>query len=192
MADATYFPSAAAFRARLETHHATHTELLVGFHKAGTGEPSMTWTESVREALCFGWIDGVRRRVDDARYTIRFTPRKASSIWSAVNVKHVAELTAAGLMRPAGLAAYERVKEGKTAVYSFEQRTVDLPDAFAATFRTSKQAWAWFEQVAPSYRKAAVWWVISAKREETKAKRLQTLIDCSAAGERLPHMRPTR
>jgi uncharacterized protein YdeI (YjbR/CyaY-like superfamily) len=192
MADATYFPSASAFRAWLETHHATQTELLVGFFKTGTGEPTMTWTESVREALCFGWIDGVRRRVDDARYTIRFTPRKASSIWSAVNVKHVAELTAAGLMQPAGLAAYERVRSGKTAVYSFEQRTVDLPAPFEQTFRTSTKAWAWFEQAAPSYRKAAVWWVISAKREETQRKRLQTMIACSAAGERLPQMRPAR
>jgi uncharacterized protein YdeI (YjbR/CyaY-like superfamily) len=192
MADATYFPSASAFRAWLETHHATQTELLVGFFKTGTGEPTMTWTESVREALCFGWIDGVRRRVDDARYTIRFTPRKASSIWSAVNVKHVAELTAAGLMRPAGLSAYERVRTGKTAVYSFEQRTVDLPAPFERTFRTTTKAWAWFEKAAPSYRKAAVWWVISAKREETRLKRLQTLIACSAAGERLPQMRPAR
>jgi uncharacterized protein YdeI (YjbR/CyaY-like superfamily) len=148
----------------------------------------MTWTESVREALCFGWIDGVRKRIDDTAYTIRFTPRKSTSIWSAVNVKHVEELTAAGLMHPAGLAAFARVRENKVGVYSFEQRTVELPESYAATFRKHKKAWAWFEAAAPSYRKAAVWWVVSAKREETREKRLATLIERSAKGERLEHM----
>jgi uncharacterized protein YdeI (YjbR/CyaY-like superfamily) len=188
----TYFATPAKWRAWLLANHEHKTELLVGFHKTDSGVPSMTWTESVREALCFGWIDGIRRRVDDQRYTIRFTPRKPSSVWSAVNVRHVEELTAAGLMHPAGLAAFARVREGKTAIYSFEQRTVELPEPHATTFRRAKKAWAWFEQSAPSYRKAAVWWVVSAKREETQVMRLQTLIECSAAGERIPQMRPTR
>ncbi|MBY0492172.1 MAG: YdeI/OmpD-associated family protein [Gemmatimonadaceae bacterium] len=184
----TFFSAPAQFRAWLAAHHATASELLVGFHKAGTGTPSMTWTESVREALCFGWIDGVRKRIDDTAYTIRFTPRKPTSIWSAVNVKHVEELIAAGLMQPAGLKAFERMRENKVGVYSFEQRTVELPEPYASTFRKAKQAWAWFEASAPSYRKAAVWWVVSAKREETREKRLATLIECSRNGERLPHM----
>ncbi len=185
---AIYFSSPAEFRAWLTAHHESATELLVGFHKSGTGVPSMTWTESVREALCFGWIDGVRKRVDDTRYTIRFTPRKSTSIWSAVNVRHIEELTAAGLMYPAGVAAFERKRENKSGVYSFEQRTVELPESYAGTFRKQKKAWSWFEQSAPSYRKAAVWFVVSAKREETKLKRLALLIECSGNAERLPHM----
>jgi uncharacterized protein YdeI (YjbR/CyaY-like superfamily) len=188
MAAPTYFPSATAFRAWLEAHHLTARELLVGFHKAGTGIASMTWTESVREALCFGWIDGVRTRVDESRYTIRFTPRKPGSIWSAVNVRHVEELVAAGLMQSAGLAAYERRKDSKVGVYSFEQRSVELPEPYASQFRTQRKAWNWFSASAPSYRKAAVWWVVSAKQEATRARRLATLMDCSARGERLPHM----
>ena len=187
----TYFPSPAAFRDWLLEHHETATELVVGFHRTGTGTPSMTWTESVREALCFGWIDGIRRRVDDTRYTIRFTPRRKGSIWSAVNVKHVEELMAAGLMTPAGLRAFEARKDAKSGVYSFEQRTVELPAAYTAVFRKYRKAWLWFEASAPSYRKAAVWWVVSAKREETRARRLQQLIECSAEGARLPHMRPS-
>lgn len=187
MSAPTYFSSPAQFRAWLAAHHATASELLVGFHKAGTGVPSMTWTESVREALCFGWIDGVRKRIDEARYTIRFTPRKTTSIWSATNVRHVEELIAAGLMQPAGLRAFERMREHKVAVYSFEQRTVELPEPYRSTFRKAKQAWAWFEASAPSYRKQAIWYVISAKREETRAKRLATLIECSGKGERLPY-----
>ena len=165
--------------------------MLVGFHRKDTGLPSMTWTESVREALCFGWIDGIRKRVDDTRYTIRFTPRKPGSIWSAVNVKHVEELSAAGLMQPAGLRAFEARTSAKSGVYSFEQGVVELPPEFVATFKKQKKAWAWYEASAPSYCKAATWWVVSAKREETRQKRLATLIECSANGERLAHMRPT-
>lgn len=187
----TYFPSPAAFRAWLAAHHATHTELLVGFHKTGTGTPSMTWTESVCEALCFGWIDGVRTRVDDARYTIRFTPRKATSIWSAKNVKHVEELTAAGLMQPAGLAAFEARTANKVGVYSFEQALVELPEPFLSTFQKKKRAYTWFTQQPPSYRKPAIWWVISAKQDATRVRRLETLMECSANKERLPQLRPT-
>lgn len=185
----TYFPTPSAFRAWLHAHHATERELLVGFHKAGSGTPSMTWTESVREALCYGWIDGVRKRVDDTRYTIRFTPRKPGSIWSAVNVKHVEELIAAGLMQPAGLRAYEARTNAKTGVYSFEQPVVELSAAYTARFRKQRAAWTWFARSAPSYRKAAIWWVMSAKREETREKRLAVLIECSAQALRVPHMR---
>lgn len=187
----TYFSSPAAFRAWLVEHHESATELVVGFHKTGTGTPSMTWTESVREALCFGWIDGVRKRVDDTRYTIRFTPRKAKSIWSAVNVKHVQELITAGLMQPAGLRAFEARSAERSSVYSFEQEKVELPPEYIARFKKQKSAWTWFERAAPSYRRPAMWWVISAKREETRERRLQQLIACSAEGVRLPHLRPS-
>jgi uncharacterized protein YdeI (YjbR/CyaY-like superfamily) len=186
----TYFPSPSAFRDWLLANHESATELVVGFHKVGTGAPSMTWAESVREALCFGWIDGVRHRVDESRYTIRFTPRKTGSIWSAVNVKHVEELIAAGRMRPAGLRAFEARRDAKTGVYSFEQDAVALPAEFLAIFRKQKQAWRWFEASAPSYRREATWWVVSAKREDTRERRLQTLIACSAEGLRIPQMRP--
>ncbi|HEY0929434.1 MAG TPA: YdeI/OmpD-associated family protein [Gemmatimonas sp.] len=185
-AEARYFASAAAFRTWLDKHHGSKSELLVGFHKIDSGHPSMTWTESVREALCFGWIDGVRRRVDDERYTIRFTPRRAGSIWSAVNVKHVEELEAAGLMAEAGRRAFEARKENKVGIYAFEQVTVDLPEPFASRFRKKKKAFAFFESQAPSYRKVAVWWVVSAKREDTREARFTKLLDCSARGERLP------
>jgi uncharacterized protein YdeI (YjbR/CyaY-like superfamily) len=186
----TYFSSPAAFRAWLAKHHASHTELLVGFHKTSTETPSMTWTESVREALCFGWIDGVRKSVDDARYTIRFTPRKAVSIWSSRNVQHVQELIAAGLMQPAGLAAFEARKAHKVAVYSFEQGGVELPESYTKTFRKQRKAFAWFNTQPPSYRTPAIWWVVSAKQEVTRERRLATLIECSANEERLPQLRP--
>ena len=188
----TYFPSPAAFRAWLTEHHGTATELLVGYHKVSTGVPSMTWTESVREALCFGWIDGIRRRVDESRYTIRFTPRKKGSIWSAVNVQHVQELIAAGRMQPAGLRAFEARTNAKSGVYSFEQDTAELPAPFIAAFSKRKQAWAWFSASAPSYRKAAIWWVVSAKREETRERRLQQLMQCSAERVRLLHLTPSQ
>lgn len=187
----TYFSTPADFREWLAEHHELASELIVGFHKTGTGTPSMTWTESVREALCFGWIDGIRRRVDEARYTIRFTPRKKGSIWSAVNVKHVEELIAAGLMQPAGLRAFEARTSARSGVYAFEQATVELPPPFVARFKKRKSAWAWFEKAAPSYRRPAMWWVISAKREETRERRLQQLIECSAERMRLPHLRPS-
>lgn len=188
----TYFPTPDAFRAWLTQHHASATELIVGYHRVDSGTPSMTWTESVREALCFGWIDGIRKRVDAQRYTIRFTPRKPRSTWSAVNVKHVESLIAEGRMMPAGLAAFEARAAHLTGLYSFEQETVALPPSFVALFKRQTKAWQWFEASAPSYRKAATWWVVSAKRDDTRAKRLQTLIECSRDGLRVPPMRPTR
>ncbi len=186
----TFFASAADFRRWLEAHHDSHTELVVGFYKVGSGRPSMTWTESVREALCFGWIDGVRRSIDEHSYSIRFTPRKAGSIWSAVNLKHVDELIAAGRMTAAGLAAYERRKDAKSKVYAFEQADIAFTKADLATFKATPQALAFFKAQAPSYQKTATWWVISAKRPETRAKRLAQLIGCCANKERLPQYRP--
>jgi uncharacterized protein YdeI (YjbR/CyaY-like superfamily) len=182
----TYFATPAAWRAWLEKHHGTHQELLVGFYKNDSGKPSITWPESVDSALCFGWIDGVRRRIDEVTYTIRFTPRKARSTWSAVNIKRVADLTSLGLMHAAGIRAFEARTEERSRIYSFEQENVAFEAARESAFRANSHAWKFFESQAPSYKRAATWWVISAKKEETKAKRLTSLMEHSAQGWTLP------
>lgn len=185
-AAAIYFESAAAWRRWLAAHHASATALWVGFHKKGTGAPTMTWPESVDEALCHGWIDGIRKSVDDHRYVIRFTPRKPTSIWSAVNTRRAQELIDAKRMRPPGLRAFEARVERRSGVYSFEQRRVDLPPEYAKRLRANTAARKFFESEAPSYRKACFWWIVSAKREETRGSRLERLIEHSAKGERIP------
>lgn len=187
-----YFASPDAFRAWLQEHHETTTEVLVGFWKAHTGKPSLTWPESVEQALCFGWIDGIRRRVDDDRYTIRFTPRKSTSTWSEVNIRLAERLIAEGAMTPAGLAAFQR-RGQSTAAYSYESRPEALPDDYEARLRANSDAWSYWEAQAPSYRRAAIHWVTSAKQEATRERRLQTLIDDSAAGRTVkPLTRPGR
>jgi uncharacterized protein YdeI (YjbR/CyaY-like superfamily) len=188
-----FFASPNDFRAWLEEHHATETELLVGFHKKGSGKPSMTWPESVDQALCFGWIDGVRRRIDDERYAIRFTPRKPGSTWSAVNVKRARELLEEGLMRPAGLAAFERRADDRTAIYAYEQRKhAQLEPAMQERFEADEQAWTWFQAQPPHYRRAATHWVVSAKKPETRERRLMQLIADSRAGRTIkPLTRPS-
>jgi uncharacterized protein YdeI (YjbR/CyaY-like superfamily) len=181
----TFFAAPEEFRAWLEEHHATEPELLVGFYKKGSGRPSITWPESVDEALCFGWIDGVRRSLGDEAYTIRFTPRRQRSVWSNVNIRRAGELIAEGRMRPAGLAAFEARTGERSGVYSFEQKDqekVVLDEAQAREFQAVPGAWEYFQAQAPWYRRTATWWVISAKKEETRAKRLATLIADSAAG----------
>ena len=186
-----FFATADDFRAWLEEHHASATEVVVGFHKKHTGRASMTWTESVREALCFGWIDGIRRSLGDDSYTIRFTPRKPSSIWSSLNVRHVEELTRDGRMTPAGLAAFEARKPDRTGVYAFEQRhSARLEPQQEKQFRANSAAWEFFQAQPPSYRQTAVYWVVSAKREETRSRRLAQLIEDSAAGRRLARLTP--
>ena len=181
-----FFTTPAKLRAWLERHHAAASELWVGFHKRDSGKTSITWPESVDEALCFGWIDGIRKRIDDDRYTIRFTPRKPRSVWSKVNVGRVEELSRLGLMRPAGMAAFAARDEARSGIYSFEQSEAPrLSPEQEAAFRADPAAWAWWEAAAPSYRRAATWWVVSAKREETRARRLATLIADSAAGRRI-------
>ena len=192
MPDAMYFRGAAEFRRWLVKHHASATELLVGFHKRETGEASLTWPESVDEALCVGWIDGIRRRVDDRRYSIRFTPRRPGSIWSAVNIRRAEALIAEGRMRRAGLVAFEARKEHRSGIYAYEQRVVDLPEPYATALRRGRKAHAFFKDQPASYRKAAVWYVVSAKREATRRRRLALLITCSATGRRLPQFLPTR
>lgn len=181
----TFFPSPADFRKWLETHHASVRELLVGFYKTDSGQPSITWPESVDEALCFGWIDGVRKRIDDRSYTIRFTPRKPGSIWSNVNVRRVQALTELGRMRPAGLKAFQARRENKSGMYSYEQRPQEFGEPYTGLFRKNEAALAFFEAQPPWYRKVCIWWVINAKKEETRLKRFQQLVEDSADGRRL-------
>jgi uncharacterized protein YdeI (YjbR/CyaY-like superfamily) len=187
--DITFFATPAAFRAWLRKHHHNTHELWVGFHKKGSGKPSITWPESVDAALCFGWIDGVRRGIDDASYTIRFTPRKPTSTWSAINIKRVAELTAGGLMQPAGLAAFAARSEAKSAIYAYEQRdAAKLTRDEERRFLADKPAWAFFEAQPPGYRRTATRWVVSAKRDDTRAGRLDTLIEDSARGRTIKQL----
>lgn len=183
----TFFATPSEFRMWFEEHHDKTQELLVGFYKKSSGKPSITWPEAVDEALCFGWIDGVRKGIDDVSYTIRFTPRKLRSIWSAVNVKRAKELASLGLMRPAGLKAFEERAEEKSGIYAYEQENAaELDEAYEQQFRANKKAWDFFQAQASWYRRAAIWWVISAKREETRLKRLVTLIESSEHGRTVP------
>jgi uncharacterized protein YdeI (YjbR/CyaY-like superfamily) len=181
----TYFKSPADFRKWLETHSAAAQELWVGFYKKGSGKPSVTWPESVDQALCFGWIDGLRKTVDETRYKIRFSPRRRGSIWSAINIKRAGELIEEGLMHPAGLKAFEARKEYRSGIYSYEQRSADLDGVYEKKFKQNKAAWEFFQKQPPSYRKKAIWWVVSAKTEATRLKRLAKLIEDSAQGRRL-------
>lgn len=182
----TFFPTGADFRGWLDEHHATETELLVGFYKKSSGKPSITWPEAVDEALCFGWIDGVRKSIDGESYTIRFTPRKERSIWSAVNIARAEELTRLGLMRPAGSEAFARRSDERSRIYSYERANAALPADYEQRFRADEAAWAHFEKMPASYRKAAAWWVASAKKEETRERRLGQLIEDSANGRTVP------
>jgi uncharacterized protein YdeI (YjbR/CyaY-like superfamily) len=187
----TFFPGPAEFRAWLDEHHADATELLVGFHKKATGKPSMTWPESVDEALCFGWIDGIRRSVGDESYTIRFTPRTSRSTWSAVNIARARELIEEGRMRPAGLRAFEARTDDRSAIYAYEQRhAAKLDPEQEREFRAKAAAWKFFQSRPAGYRRTAIWWVVSAKREETRLRRLRTLIEDSAAGRTLRRLTP--
>jgi uncharacterized protein YdeI (YjbR/CyaY-like superfamily) len=185
----TFFATPDDFRAWFQQHHATAKELLVGFYKKGSGLPSITWPESVDQALCFGWIDGIRRSRDDLSYTIRFTPRKPRSIWSAVNIKRFGELAEQGLVSPAGRKAFEARDDARSAVYAYEQRDNPTLDAAAEQqFRANTTAWEFFQAQPAGYRKTAIWWVISAKKEETRSKRLATLIDDSAHGRTIAQL----
>jgi len=183
-----FFKTPAEFRAWLKKNHAKETELLVGFYKTNSGKPSITWPESVDEALCFGWIDGVRKSLGEEAYTIRFTPRKKNSIWSAVNLKKMEELTKSGRMQPAGRKIFEERNKEKTNIYSFEQKEAHkrkLDPASEKKMKANKKAWAFYTSQAPWYQRVAAFWVISAKKEETRQKRLETLIRDSEAGRRI-------
>ncbi len=181
-----FFATAAAFGDWLGQHGATEVELIVGFHKRGSGLASMTWPESVDEALCFGWIDGVRKRIDELSYQIRFTPRKPASTWSAVNVERVRVLAGEGHMHEAGLAAYARRIESKSGIYSYEQsQAAELAPQDEARFRRNKAAWRFFQSQPAGYRHLMIWRVLNAKRAETRQARLAKLIEASQAGVRL-------
>ena len=180
----TFFPSAAAFRRWLEANHATAPELLVGFWKKGSGKRSIDWPQARDQALCFGWIDGVRKSLGEEAYTIRFTPRRKGSVWSKVNIERFRALKAAGQMTPAGEAAFTG-KEDRSH-YSYESEPRELAPEDEALFRKNKAAWADWDKRPPGYRKVVLHWVTSAKRPETRAKRLATLIKCSASGEKIP------
>jgi uncharacterized protein YdeI (YjbR/CyaY-like superfamily) len=185
-----FFPSPSAWHAWLEEHHQKHEELWVGFYKVGSGKPSITWPEAVDGALCFGWIDGVRKSLDESRYVIRFTPRRPNSIWSAVNINRVAELTSLNLMRPAGVQAFERRTGNRSEIYAYEQRMgAQLSAAYEKKFRANKKAWKYFQAQPPWYRRTASWRVISAKREETRLKRLAQLIKDSEHERAIPELR---
>lgn len=188
--DVTHFPAPGDFRAWLREHHASRDALWVGYWKKGTGRASVTWEESVDEALCFGWIDGIRKRVDEEAYTIRFTPRRASSVWSLRNIERYDALEAAGLVHDAGRAAFERRREDRSGVYSFEQETpTRLSAEYEARLRSNGEAWADWEQRPPGYRKRATHWVMSAKREETRERRLRAVIEDCAAGRKVKPLR---
>jgi uncharacterized protein YdeI (YjbR/CyaY-like superfamily) len=185
-----FFRAPAEFRAWLEKNHATARELLVGLHKRATGRPSLTWPESVDEALCFGWIDGVRRRIDEERYSIRFTPRRPGSIWSRANTKRVEELTREGRMHEAGLKAFRARDPKKTGVYSFERERAAFTPELERQFRACPEAWRYFQSAPPWYRRVTTHWVVTAKREATRERRLQHLIDASSRGERIDLLKP--
>lgn len=179
-----FFKSAAAFREWLEANHSIKDELVVGFYKTGSGKLNMTWSQSVDEALCFGWIDGIRRSVDEESYSIRFTPRRPSAVWSRININKVEELKKKGLMKPAGLEAYNRRRDEATAIYSFENRPEKFDKELEEQFRKNKAAWEFFNKQAPSYRRTVTYWVMSAKQDKTRIARLNRLIADSENGKR--------
>jgi uncharacterized protein YdeI (YjbR/CyaY-like superfamily) len=182
-----FFTTAAELRDWFSAHHESEPELLVGYWKKGTGKPTVSHSEAIEQALCFGWIDSIGRRIDDERYQVRFTPRRKGSVWSAVNVATVARLTEQGLMHPAGLRAFEERRPDRVATYSYEQPAdAVLEPTQAERLQADPRAWEWFSTQSPSYRRAAVHWVTSAKRPDTRERRLVQLIADSAAGRRVP------
>jgi uncharacterized protein YdeI (YjbR/CyaY-like superfamily) len=183
-----FFETPADLHTWFAANHETAGEILVGFHKVGSGRRSITWPEAVDEALCVGWIDGIRRRIDDSSYSIRFTPRRKGGIWSAVNIARVAELTESGRMQPAGFRAFEARSEAKSAIYAYEQPRASFAPDEESQFRAASSAWMWFTAQAPSYQKTATYWVVSARKPETRARRLATLIADSEAGRTIRHL----
>ena len=186
-----FFKKPSDFGKWLSQYHNKKDELIVGYYKIATGKASMTWSESVDEALCYGWIDGIRHKYDEESYTIRFTPRRPKSIWSAVNIAKVKSLIKEGRMQPEGLAVYKKRTADKSNVYSFEQNSerLKLSKELEKEFRKNKKAWLFFEKTAPSYKKGAIWWVISAKKEETRDRRLKQLIADSEVGLKIKPLR---
>jgi uncharacterized protein YdeI (YjbR/CyaY-like superfamily) len=184
-----FFPNTEALRQWFAENHANLSEAWIGYYKKSSGKPSITWSESVDEALCVGWIDGIIKSIDNESYMHRFTPRRPNSIWSAVNIKKVAELTAQKRMLPAGIAAFEKRKEEKSGIYAFEQENVAFSAEYLAIFQTNTQAWTYFQSQRESYTKQAIWWVMSAKQGKTQKKRLAELINESENGQHLKQYR---
>ena len=182
---AVFFATAGDFRIWLGHNHQTEAELLVGFYKVGTGKPSMTWSESVDEALCFGWIDGIRNTIDAESYCIRFTPRNPKSNWRGVNIKKVEELIRQGRMQPVGLDAFERRKAEKSSIYSYENKPEKLDNALEINFKKHRDAWNYFTKLGPSYQRTCIYWVMSAKQDSTREARLMKLIRASESGRRV-------
>jgi uncharacterized protein YdeI (YjbR/CyaY-like superfamily) len=187
-----FFKTPADLRKWFESHHADVDELWVGYYKKSSGKPSITWPESVDQALCFGWIDGIRKSVDEQSYAIRFTQRRSRSVWSSVNIKRIQELIEQELVKPPGLSAFKARQEYRSGIYSYEQRKPELEPEYAERMRKNKAAWKFFQSQAPYYRKVANWYVVSAKKEETRLKRLNELIAVSAKGERLRGFLPPK
>ncbi|HEY3390569.1 MAG TPA: YdeI/OmpD-associated family protein [Prolixibacteraceae bacterium] len=185
----TYFVTQQDFRDWLERNYDKEDELWVGFYKVDSGKPSITWPQSVDQALCFGWIDGIRKSIDNESYCIRFSHRKPKSIWSEINIRKVEELTKQGLMFPAGLAAFEKRNEQKSAIYSYENRPEKLDNQNEELLRSNLKAWEFFQSQPPSYQRTAIYWVMSAKQETTRLKRLNDLIADSEAGLKIKPLR---
>jgi uncharacterized protein YdeI (YjbR/CyaY-like superfamily) len=181
-----FFPAPSDLRKWLDAHHASAPELWLGFYKKGSGRPSVTWPDSVDEALCVGWIDGIRRSLDGDRYVIRFTPRRAGSIWSAINIRRARALAREKRMRPAGLAAFEARRENRIGIYSYERRPARLPEPYRSLLKKNRKAWAFLDAQPPGYKRSMAWWIVSAKKEETRLKRFGRLARESAAGRRIP------
>lgn len=188
MPEIVFFKTQQDFRRWLEKNHNKIQEQWVGFYKKGTGRPSIEWSQSVDEALCFGWIDGIRKSIDEESYKIRFTPRKPGSNWSAINLKKMDELIKQGMVKPEGLKLYRERKAIKAGEYSYENRPKDLDGEYAKLLKKNKKAWEFFYSQPPSYRKTISWWILSAKREETRLARLNALIEDSANGRKMGMM----
>jgi uncharacterized protein YdeI (YjbR/CyaY-like superfamily) len=190
--DVSFFPTAGDLRIWFEKHHDTADQLWIGYYKQASGRPSVTYRESVDEALCFGWIDGIRRSLDAASYANRFTPRRRRSNWSYVNIQRVGELIEAGRMKPAGLKAFQERDQARSQQYSFENRPATLDEVFESTFRANGRAWEFFLTQAPWYRRTSIFWIMSAKKAETRQRRLMILIKDSEKARRLPMLTPSR
>jgi uncharacterized protein YdeI (YjbR/CyaY-like superfamily) len=182
---ATFFETQEEFRKWLEIHHEKETELIVGFYKVGSGKPSMNWSQSVDQALCFGWIDGIRKSIDKESYSIRFTPRRSTSIWSAINIRKVEKLTKAGLMKDAGIKAFKSRKQDRSRIYSYENDVISLDSNYEKQFRKDKIAWDFFTNQAPSYQRAIIRWIMSAVQGKTRQSRLEKAIQESRKQKRL-------
>ncbi len=185
----TFFKTPSALRKWFIKNHLSKKELLLGYYKKATKKASVDWSQSVDEAICFGWIDGIRRRIDDEAYSIRFTPRKEKSHWSAVNIEKVKRLTKEGLMYPAGEAAFKKLDSKNAMQFAYEQKKIVLDKKYEAQIKAKEKAWSFFDNLAPSYKKSTIYWIISAKQEATRLRRLKILIESAEDGLMVPHLR---